>query len=136
MNRRVTNEGEKSLQREILVSGAIVDQLRTSRTETYTITARLIADSPTLKAAMSTDDPPTVQGNIQKYGPLLNSANLLLVTDAKGRVMATTGDASAAADVAKRSFVAAFDPCLRAHRARQSPGSARTRSRRAPSSTR
>ena len=96
VNRRVTNEGERSLQREILVSGAIVDQLRTSRTETYTITARLIADSPTLKAAMSTDDPPTVQGNIQKYGPLLNSANLLLVTDAKGRVMATTGDASAA----------------------------------------
>ena len=61
------------------------------------ILARLIADSPTLKAAVGTDDPPTVQGDIRKYGPLLNSANLLLVTDARGRVMATMGDASTAA---------------------------------------
>jgi len=97
VNRRVTNEAERSLQRDILATGAIVDQLRTTRTETYTITARLIADSPTLKAAVGTDDPPTVQGNIRKYGPLLNSANLLLVTDARGKVMATSGDASAAA---------------------------------------
>ncbi|HUK35738.1 MAG TPA: ATP-binding protein [Vicinamibacterales bacterium] len=96
VNRRVTSEAERSLQREILVSGAIVDQLRTSRTETYTVTARLIADSPTLKAAMTTDAP-TVQNDLQKYGPLLNSANLLLVTDSKGGVMATSGDASAAA---------------------------------------
>ena len=97
VNRRVTNEAERALQREILATGAIVDQLRTTRTETYTITARLIADSPTLKAAVGTDDPPTVQGNIGKYGPLLNSANLLLVTNARGRVLATTGDASTAA---------------------------------------
>ena len=97
VNQRVTNQAESALQREILATGAIVDQLRTTRTETYTITARLIADSPTLKAAVETRDPPTVRGEIQKYGPLLNSANLLLVTDAKGRVMATTGDASIAA---------------------------------------
>ena len=97
VNQRVTNQAERALQREILATGAIVDQLRTTRTETYTITARLIADSPTLKAAVATEDPATVQGNIRKYGPLLNSPNLLLVTDAKGRVMATTGDASTAA---------------------------------------
>jgi signal transduction histidine kinase len=97
VNRRVTNEGERSLQREILVSGAIVDQLRTARTETYTVTARLIADSPTLKAAVDTHDAPTVQNEIRKYGPQLNAANLLLVTDARGAVMATSGDASGAA---------------------------------------
>lgn len=96
VNRRVTNEGERSLQREILATGVIVDQLRTSRTETYTITARIIADSPTLKAAVTTDAP-TVQNEVRKYGPLLNSANLLLFTDARGNVMATSGDASAAA---------------------------------------
>ena len=94
VNRRVTNEAERSLQREILVSGAIVDQLRTTRTETYTITARLIADSPTLKAAVTTDAP-TVQNELRKYGPLFNAANLLLVTDNKGSVMATSGEASA-----------------------------------------
>src|SRR5207302_11501112 len=76
VNRRVTNEGERSLQREILVSGAIVDQLRTTRTETYAITARLIADSPTLKAAVSTDAP-TVQNELRKYGTLLRAPNLL-----------------------------------------------------------
>jgi signal transduction histidine kinase len=97
VNRRVTNEGERSLQREILVSGAIIDQLRTTRTETYTVTARLIADSPTLKAAVTTDDAPTVQNEVRKYGPALNSANLLLVTDAKGAVMGTAGDAKEAA---------------------------------------
>ncbi len=97
VNRRVTNEAERSLRRDILATGAIVDQLRTTRTETYTITARLIADSPTLKAAVTTADAPTVQNELRKYGPLLNSANLLVVTDAKGRVLATTGDASAAA---------------------------------------
>jgi signal transduction histidine kinase len=96
VNRRVTDEAERSLRREILATGATVDQLRTSRTETYTITARLIADSPTLKAAVTTDAP-TVQNEVRKYGPPLNSANLVLFTDARGNVMATSGDASAAA---------------------------------------
>jgi signal transduction histidine kinase len=96
VNRRVTNEGERALLREILVSGAIVDQLGTTRTETYTITARMVADSPTLKAAVTTDEP-TVQNDLRKYEPLFNAANLLLVTDSKGSVMATSGDASAAA---------------------------------------
>jgi len=96
VNRRVTREAERSLQREIRVSGDIVDQLRTTRTETYAITARLIADSPTLKAALTTDAP-TVQNEVRKFGPSFNAANLLLVTDNKGNVMATSGDASAAA---------------------------------------
>ena len=97
VNRRVTNEGERSLQRDILVSGAIVDQLRTARTETNTVTARLIADAPTLKAALTTREAATVQNEIRKFGPALNAANLLLVTDDKGNVMATAGDASSAA---------------------------------------
>jgi signal transduction histidine kinase len=96
VNRRVTDEAEGALQREILVSGKIVDQLRTTRTDTYTTTARLIADSPTLKAAVTTDAP-TVQNEVTKYGPLFNAANLLVVTDNKGSVMATSGDAADAA---------------------------------------
>jgi signal transduction histidine kinase len=96
VNRRVTTEAERSLQREILVSGAIVDQLRATRTDTYTITARLIADSPTLKAAVDTTDAPTVQNELRKYGPIFSAANLLLVTDHTGNVMATSGDAAAA----------------------------------------
>ncbi len=105
INRRVTAEGERSLRREILSTGAIVDQLRTTRTETYTITARVIADDPTLKAAVETGDPTTVQVNMQKYGSLLTSASLLLVTDARGRVLATTGEVAAAAQLRGHSAV-------------------------------
>jgi len=97
VNKRVTREAERSLQRDILNTGAIVDQLRTTRTETYTVTARLIADSPKLKAAVDTKDPATVQQEFSKFGEQLRSANLLFVTNAKGDVLATSGDASAAA---------------------------------------
>src|SRR5262249_14104087 len=97
VNKRVTREAERSLQRDILNTGAIVDQLRTTRTETYTVTARLIADSPKLKAAVDTKDPATVQQEFSKLGDQLRSANLFFVTNAKGDVLATSGDASAAA---------------------------------------
>jgi signal transduction histidine kinase len=97
VNRRVTSEAERSLRREIGVSGAILDELRRTRTDTYATTARLIADSPTLKAALTTTDAPTVQNEVRKFGPSLNSANLLLITDNKGNEKARSGDASAAA---------------------------------------
>jgi len=97
VNRRVTQQAEQSMRREIGVSGAIVDELRRTRTETYATTARLIADSPTLKAALSTNDAATVQNEVRKFGPSLNTANLLLFTDNKGNVISTSGDASAAA---------------------------------------
>jgi signal transduction histidine kinase len=97
VNKRVTREAERSLQRDILNTGAIVDQLRTTRTETYTVTARIIADSPKLKAAVDTKDPATVQKEFSRFGEQLRSANLLLVTNARGDVLATSGDASAAA---------------------------------------
>jgi signal transduction histidine kinase len=96
VNKRVTREAERALRRDILNTGAIVDQLRTTRTETYTITARLIADSPTLKAAVDTKDPATVQLELGKVGEQLRSANLLLVTNAKGDILFTSGDASPA----------------------------------------
>jgi signal transduction histidine kinase len=61
------------------------------------VTARVIADSPKLKAAVDTKDPATVQQEFTKFGEQLRSANLLLVTSASGDVLATSGDASAAA---------------------------------------
>jgi signal transduction histidine kinase len=97
VNKRVTREAERALQRDILNTGALVDQLRTTRTETYTVTARLIADSPKLKAAVDTKDPATVQAEFSKFGEQLRSANLFFITNARGDVLATSGDASAAA---------------------------------------
>jgi len=100
VNQRVTREAESALQRDIRATGVLVEELRKTRTDTYTIMARLIADLPTLKAAVTTDDPPTVQGNLRGYQEPFKSANLLLVTDAAGAMLARSGDSSPAARLA------------------------------------
>jgi signal transduction histidine kinase len=94
VNRRVTQEAESALQREIRATGALVEELRKTRIDTYTVMARLIADLPKLKAAVQTNDPPTVQDHLRDYQEPLKSANLLLVTNATGRVLANSGDSA------------------------------------------
>ena len=79
-------------------TGALVDQLRTTRTQTFTMMARLIADAPKLKAAVDTNDPPTVQDIADGYQDQLKS-NLLLVTNKTGEVLATVGASPRAATV-------------------------------------
>ena len=103
---RVTRELEESLQHEIRSTGVLVEQLRTTRAQTFSIMARLVADAPTLKAALSTDDPATVQNNAPIYQNQLNS-NLLLVTNKNGDVLATVGKSSRAA------LAAATQPSIR-----------------------
>src|SRR3954465_3814804 len=80
VNVRVTNAAERTLQREIVSTAVLVDQLRSMRTEMFTQMARFIADAPKLKAAVDTNDPPTVQDIATGYGNQLK-ANLLLVTN-------------------------------------------------------
>jgi C4-dicarboxylate-specific signal transduction histidine kinase len=96
VNQRVTREAESALQREIRATGVLVEELRKTRIDTYTVMARLIADQPKIKAAVSTNDPPTVEDNLRDYQEPLKSANLLLVTNATGRVLASSGDSSPA----------------------------------------
>jgi signal transduction histidine kinase len=94
VNVRVAREAERSLQREILTTGREIDQLRATRTETFTTMARFIADAPKIKAAVDTNDPPTVQQEIAKianeYQTQIKS-NLLLVTNKRGEVLAAVG---------------------------------------------
>jgi signal transduction histidine kinase len=97
VNVRVTREAERTLQREVAATGALVDQLRTTRTQTFTTMARLIADIPKLKAAADTNDPQTVQDIAEDYQRQLNS-NLLLVTNKSGGVLAIFGASRRAAD--------------------------------------
>src|SRR5262249_40177962 len=97
---------EESMQREIRSTGVLVEQLRTTRAQTFSIMARLVADAPTLKAALSTDDPATVQNNAPIYQNQLNS-NLVLVTNKNGDVLATVATSSRAA------LVAATQPSIR-----------------------
>ena len=90
VNGRVTREAERALQREVAATGTLVDQLRATRTQTFTAMAQLVADSPKFKAAVDTNDPPTVQNVADGYQRQLNS-NLLLVTHKSGRVLAIVG---------------------------------------------
>ena len=87
---QVTREAENALEREMVATGALVEQHRSTRAETYTMMARLIADAPRLKAAVDTNDPPTVQDIANDYQNQLHS-NLLLVTNRSGDVLATVG---------------------------------------------
>lgn len=87
---RVNREVENALQANIVETGALVDQLRTTRTETFTMMVRLVGDAPKLKAAVDTDDPPTVQDVADDYQRQLRS-DLLIVTNRAGRVLARVG---------------------------------------------
>ena len=98
VSERVTRETENSLRREIATTITLVEQFRTTRTLTFTMMARLIADAPKLKAAVDTNDPPTVQDTADDYQVQLNS-NILLITNRTGAVLAMVGAAPHTATV-------------------------------------
>ena len=99
VNVTVTKEAERTLEREIIATAAQVDQLRADRTQTFTLMARLIADLPKLKAAMETNDPPTVQDIAGGYQTQLQ-ASLLLVTNKAGQILYAAGGSPRAAAIA------------------------------------
>ena len=98
VNARVTQEAERTLQRDIVSTSALVDQLRTTRAASFAQMARFIADSPKVKAAVDTNDPPTVQDIANGYQQQLRS-NLLLVTNKSGAVLATVGGSPRVAQI-------------------------------------
>jgi signal transduction histidine kinase len=92
VNVRVTQQAERALQREIVATGTLVDQLRTTRTETFTTLARLIGDIPKLKSATFENDPQTVQRTLEDIQRDLKlSSHLLLVTNKSGGALAVLG---------------------------------------------
>src|SRR5919201_1919257 len=99
VNVRVTQEAERTLEREIVATAAQIDQLRAERSQTYTLMARLIADLPKLKAAIDTNDPSTVEDIASGYQSQLH-ASLLLVTNHKGQVLYSVGGSPEAARIA------------------------------------
>jgi signal transduction histidine kinase len=91
---RAAREAEDGLQREMEAARALVGELRAARLETSTLMARVIADAPTLKAAVDTNDPPTVLERLQAIARGYQSAlgsHLLLVTNRDGVVLAAEG---------------------------------------------
>jgi signal transduction histidine kinase len=99
VNEQVTREAERTIEREIVTTSAQVEQLRNERAQTATVMARLIADLPKLKAAMATDDPPTVQDIASGYQAQLN-ANVVVVTNRTGQVLYAAGGSPRAGIIA------------------------------------
>ncbi len=96
VNVLVTSAAEEELRRGLIQAGAIVEQQRTTRSDLLIALARLIADLPRLKAAVDTNDPPTVQPVAEEYERQVD-VDLLIVTDKGGRVLASVkGDAPGA----------------------------------------
>lgn len=90
---RVNRDASEGLRRDIVATGELVEQLRTTRADSVATMARLFADAPKLKAAAATNDPPTVQDVADEYQARLH-ARLLLVTNRAGRVLASIGTSS------------------------------------------
>lgn len=88
---RLTTEAEAELDRDLTEAATLVDQQRAALFESFTLTARLIADLPTLKAAIGTADAPTVMPIADEYRQQAGS-DLFVVTDRAGAVLAAFGD--------------------------------------------
>src|SRR5436190_5366368 len=106
VNAAVADQAERTLERELTATASMVDNLRTGRGETYTQMARFIADAPRLKAAVDTNDPPTVADVANEYQSQIKS-NLLVVTSKRGDPLATIGAAN------REAIIAASQPAVR-----------------------
>jgi two-component system sensor histidine kinase HydH len=87
VNVRVTAAAEDELRRGLEQTGAVVDQQLATVSDLYTVLARQVADLPKLKAAVATDDAPTVEPVAAEYQRQVDS-DLLLVSDRAGRILA------------------------------------------------
>ena len=92
VSRTTTREAEAELQRGLIEAGSLVDQQTAALVRTLTVMARLVADSPRFKAAVDTDDPPTVQPFAEDIQKQLDSA-LVVVTNQKGELLAASAGA-------------------------------------------
>ncbi len=88
---RVTRQAEGDLERGVADSATLLDQQRAELANHYLTLARLVADLPKLKAAIETQDAPTVAPVAEEYQRQLG-ADVLLVTDRAGaRLFASPG---------------------------------------------
>jgi signal transduction histidine kinase len=112
---RVTREAEVELERGLLQSGELVAEHRRALSHDFLLLARLVADLPKFKAAVETQDAPTVRPVAEDYRRQLD-ADLLLVTDNRGALLfgdyngAVPGALPAVTEALKGREAAAFWP--------------------------
>jgi signal transduction histidine kinase len=87
---RLTAEAQQALDHDLRTAANIADQQQAALFDTFTRSARLLADLPRFKAAVDTADPPTVQPIAEEYLRELG-ADLLQVHDRRGARLATVG---------------------------------------------
>ena len=86
VNLAVTAQAEQELARGLDEAGALVEEYRRLLFEHFSREARLVADLPRLKAAVTEGDPPTVQPLAVAYQQQLD-AGLVLITDPSGNLL-------------------------------------------------
>jgi signal transduction histidine kinase len=89
-NVAVTAQAENELQRGLEEAGTLLEENRDTLFGHFSREARLIADLSRLNAAVTTQDPPTVQPIAEEYQRRIGS-DLMVVTDPSGRVLAQAG---------------------------------------------
>src|SRR5690606_8362297 len=96
VNARLVRESDAALEQRLVDTTALVQQQRQALLDTFRRMALLVADLPKLKAAMATNDPPTVAPVAAQYAADLN-ADLLVVLDGQGEILGSAGAAAPAA---------------------------------------
>lgn len=86
----VTRQAETDLRSGLNEAAALVDELSRSQFADFVVKGKLIADLPRLKAAASTDDPPTVQPIAEDHQRQVG-ADLFVVVGRTGRLLAQAG---------------------------------------------
>ena len=97
----MTREAEAELERGLMQSGALVEEHRRALSHDFLLLARLVADLPKFKAAVETQDAPTVRPIAEDYRRQLD-ADLLLVTDRHGALLFGDYDGAVAGPAAGR----------------------------------
>jgi signal transduction histidine kinase len=91
VNRAVTRQGARELQRSIDEAATLVAEYQKFSFETFGRDARLVADFPVLKAAVDTHDPATVEQVAREYLGQLPNTQLFAIADNRGVVLARLG---------------------------------------------
>ncbi|MGH9158358.1 MAG: histidine kinase dimerization/phospho-acceptor domain-containing protein, partial [Vicinamibacteraceae bacterium] len=97
VNAVVTAQAEAELERGLQEAATLVDGYHREHFSALNRDARLIADLPKLKAAVDTNDPPTVMPIVEAY-PQQLGADLFVVTNSAGTPLAAIGDPGAGAE--------------------------------------
>lgn len=97
INRTVTVQAERAIERGLADSATLVTEYRRLTLAQLAQAAHLLADLPKLKAAVALDDPPTLAPLADDYRRQLD-ADVLVIANARGRVLAEHGLAGSEVD--------------------------------------